>query len=46
MRILVTGGARFIGGHLAESFLEDDHDVTALDNLEPFYAEGIKRHTL
>ena len=46
MRILVTGGAGFIGGHLAESFLADGHDVTVLDNLEPFYAEGIKRHTL
>ncbi|PHQ44989.1 UDP-glucose 4-epimerase, partial [Halorubrum sp. C3] len=46
MQILVTGGAGFIGGHLAESFLDDGHDVTVLDNLEPFYAEGIKRHTL
>ncbi|GAA0547266.1 hypothetical protein GCM10008994_22670 [Halorubrum ejinorense] len=46
MRILVTGGAGFIGGHLAESFLKDGHDVTVLDNFEPFYAEGIKRHTL
>ncbi|OYR67201.1 GDP-mannose 4,6-dehydratase [Halorubrum ezzemoulense] len=46
MRILVTGGAGFIGGHLAESFLEGGHDVTVLDNLEPFYAVGIKRHTL
>jgi len=46
MRILVTGGAGFIGGHLTEAFLEDGHDVTVLDNLEPFYAEGIKRYTL
>jgi Nucleoside-diphosphate-sugar epimerases len=46
MNILVTGGAGFIGGHLAESFLNDGHDVTVLDNLEPFYAEGIKQHTL
>ncbi|OYR53906.1 UDP-glucose 4-epimerase [Halorubrum sp. Ea1] len=46
MRILVTGGAGFIGGHLAESFLSDGHIVTVLDSFEPFYAEGIKRHTL
>jgi len=46
MQILVTGGAGFIGGHLAESFLADGHDVTVLDNLEPFYTKGLKRHTL
>lgn len=46
MRVLVTGGAGFIGGHLAESFLTDDYDVTVLDNFEPFYSEGIKRHTI
>ncbi|MDB9235527.1 SDR family oxidoreductase [Halorubrum ezzemoulense] len=46
MYILVTGGAGFIGGHLAEAFLTDGHDVIVLDNLEPFYAEGIKQRTL
>ena len=46
MYVLVTGGAGFIGGHLAEAFLRDGHDVCVLDNFEPFYAEGIKRHTL
>ena len=46
MDILVTGGAGFIGGHLTESFLRDGHDVTVLDNFEPFYAEGIKRHAV
>ena len=46
MHVLVTGGAGFIGGHLAEAFTADGHDVTVLDNLEPFYDVGIQRHTI
>ncbi len=33
MRILLTGGAGFIGSHLAESLLNDGHQVTVIDNL-------------
>ena len=32
MRILVTGGAGFIGSHLCEKLLEYGHDVICLDN--------------
>jgi UDP-glucuronate decarboxylase len=32
MRILVTGGAGFIGSHLCERLLTDGHDVLCLDN--------------
>jgi len=32
MRVLVTGGAGFIGSHLCERLLEDGHDVLCLDN--------------
>ena len=31
-RILVTGGAGFIGSHLCERLLEDGHDVLCVDN--------------
>lgn len=33
MRVLVTGGAGFIGSHLCEHFLSEGHNVIALDNL-------------
>jgi len=46
VQILVTGGAGFIGGHLAEQFVTDGHDVVVLDNFEPFYDTRIKDHTV
>jgi len=33
MRLLVTGGAGFIGSHLCDRLLKDGHEVIALDNL-------------
>ena len=33
-KILVTGGAGFIGSHLVDSLIEENHDVTVLDILE------------
>src|SRR2546421_3882340 len=41
MKVLITGGAGFIGSHLADRLLADGHDVRALDNLDPqVHAEG------
>lgn len=33
MRILITGGAGFIGSHLAERLIGEGHDVVVIDNL-------------
>ena len=33
MRILITGGAGFIGSHLCDRLLADGHTVIAMDNL-------------
>ncbi|HVN96041.1 MAG TPA: UDP-glucuronic acid decarboxylase family protein [Syntrophorhabdaceae bacterium] len=41
-RILVTGGAGFIGSHLCERLVEDGHDVLCLDN----YFTGTKNNIL
>ncbi|PYL08506.1 MAG: epimerase [Verrucomicrobia bacterium] len=42
MRILVTGGAGFIGSHLAEKLLERGHEVVILDDFNDFYDPQIK----
>jgi dTDP-L-rhamnose 4-epimerase len=34
-RVLITGGAGFIGSHLADLFLEKGYEVRAYDNLDP-----------
>lgn len=33
MRVLITGGAGFIGSHLTEKLIEEGHEVSILDNL-------------
>jgi UDP-glucose 4-epimerase len=41
MRILVTGGAGFIGSHLSEALLERGHEVWALDDLSTGRLENL-----
>ena len=40
MRILITGGAGFLGSHLSERLLGQGHDIVAVDN----YFTGSKRN--
>lgn len=41
MRVLVTGGAGFIGSHLVDRLISDGADVTVLDNLETGRIENL-----
>jgi UDP-glucuronate 4-epimerase len=43
MRILITGGAGFIGSHLVERLLAAGHTVVILDDFNDFYDPQIKR---
>jgi len=40
-RVLVTGGAGFIGSHIAEAFLAEGWDVTVLDDLSRGHARNV-----
>jgi len=43
---LITGGAGFIGSHLANKLLAEGGRVRVLDNLDPFYDPVLKRRNL
>ena len=41
MKVLVTGGAGFIGAHVARHLLEADHDVVVLDDLSGGFEDNV-----
>ncbi len=46
MRYFITGSAGFIGSHLCERLVSQEHDVTGLDNFDPFYSRKVKESNL
>jgi len=46
MRILVTGGAGFIGSHVAGRLIRDGHEVEIIDDFNDYYDPRIKRANL
>jgi len=43
MKVLVTGGAGFLGSHLVDRLVEIGHDVSIFDNLDPQVHPGGKK---
>lgn len=46
MKVLVTGGAGFIGSHLCDALLVLNHEVVCLDNFDTFYDPNLKRQNI
>ena len=46
MRILLTGGAGFIGSHLLEKLIERGDDVAVIDEFNDYYDPAVKRANL
>lgn len=44
MKILVAGGAGFLGSHLVDRLITEGHEVTVLDNLYTGNIENVKHH--
>ena len=45
-RVLLTGGAGFIGSHVAEALLRRGAELTIVDNLDRFYSRARKKSNL
>ena len=46
MKILVTGAAGFIGFHLCQKLLEENHTVLGIDNINNYYDVNLKKNRL
>ena len=44
--ILVTGGAGFIGSHVAKKLVDDGYEVVVIDNLNDYYSPQLKKDRL
>lgn len=45
-KIVITGGAGFIGSHIAENLAKDGHEIIIVDNLDPYYSVDLKMRNI
>jgi len=45
-KIVITGGAGFIGSHIAERCARDGHEVVIIDNLDDYYSPELKKKNI
>ncbi|MCK4527246.1 SDR family oxidoreductase [candidate division WOR-3 bacterium] len=45
-KIVITGGAGFIGSHIAESCAKDGYEVVMIDNLDDYYSPELKKKNI
>ena len=46
MKILITGAAGFIGFHLAKELCKQNYHIIAIDNLDDYYDQNLKKYRL
>ena len=44
MKVLITGGAGFVGSHLTDRLLAEDHDVLVIDNYRTGRRDNLQPH--
>lgn len=45
-KIVITGGAGFIGSHIAENLAKDGNEIVIVDNLDPYYSVDLKKRNI
>lgn len=45
-KIVITGGAGFIGSHIAENLAKEGHEIVIVDNLDPYYSVELKTRNI
>ncbi len=43
MRVIVTGGAGFIGSHIVDLLIKEGHEVAIIDNLSTGFKENLNK---